>query len=185
MGRGRAPCCDKSKVKRGPWSPAEDMRLVSFIQKNGHENWRSLPKQAGIRLSLSLSLSLSQKEKKRKSLFIPPPLSTPVLSLKISSLSLSNLFVKISLSLSPLSKSLSLSPTRSNGDISITVFLLRMNILHFLSIHALPFHLLVLLLSFFIDFPTLTYLTPMYFYPHTSKKDFSFPFYNPQPFFLI
>lgn len=48
MGRGRAPCCDKSKVKRGPWSPAEDMRLVSFIQKNGHENWRSLPKQAGL-----------------------------------------------------------------------------------------------------------------------------------------
>ncbi|KAI4366004.1 hypothetical protein MLD38_021933 [Melastoma candidum] len=48
MGRGRAPCCDKSKVKRGPWSPAEDLRLISFIQKFGHDNWRSLPKQAGL-----------------------------------------------------------------------------------------------------------------------------------------
>ncbi|WCJ37051.1 myb domain protein 63 [Euphorbia peplus] len=48
MGKGRAPCCDKSKVKKGPWSPAEDLRLISFIQKHGHENWRALPKQAGL-----------------------------------------------------------------------------------------------------------------------------------------
>ncbi|XAR67265.1 hypothetical protein NMG60_11001954 [Bertholletia excelsa] len=48
MGRGRAPCCDKSKVKKGPWSPAEDLRLISFIHKHGHSNWRSLPKQAGL-----------------------------------------------------------------------------------------------------------------------------------------
>ncbi|KAJ4830260.1 hypothetical protein Tsubulata_029719 [Turnera subulata] len=48
MGKGRAPCCDKSQVKKGPWSPAEDLRLISFIQKNGHENWRALPKQAGL-----------------------------------------------------------------------------------------------------------------------------------------
>ncbi|XP_024959629.1 transcription factor MYB58-like [Cynara cardunculus var. scolymus] len=45
---GRSPCCDKSKVKKGPWSPAEDVRLISFIQKHGHPNWRSLPKQAGL-----------------------------------------------------------------------------------------------------------------------------------------
>ncbi|CAK9174988.1 unnamed protein product [Ilex paraguariensis] len=48
MGRGRAPCCDKSKVKRGPWSPAEDLRLITFIQKHGHGNWRALPKQSGL-----------------------------------------------------------------------------------------------------------------------------------------
>lgn len=46
-GKGRAPCCDKSQVKRGPWSPSEDLRLISFIQKHGHDNWRALPKQAG------------------------------------------------------------------------------------------------------------------------------------------
>nr|URY18948.1 MYB protein [Zanthoxylum bungeanum] len=48
MGKGRAPCCDKSQVKRGPWSPAEDSRLTTFIQKHGHDNWRALPKQAGL-----------------------------------------------------------------------------------------------------------------------------------------
>ncbi|CAA7027396.1 unnamed protein product [Microthlaspi erraticum] len=48
MGKGRAPCCDKSKVKRGPWSPQEDLTLITFIQKHGHHNWRSLPKLAGL-----------------------------------------------------------------------------------------------------------------------------------------
>ncbi|KAG2313791.1 hypothetical protein Bca4012_064417 [Brassica carinata] len=48
MGKGRAPCCDKSKVKRGPWSPKEDLTLITFIQKHGHHNWRSLPKLAGL-----------------------------------------------------------------------------------------------------------------------------------------
>ncbi|MCD7465456.1 hypothetical protein HAX54_001360 [Datura stramonium] len=48
MGKGRAPCCDKSKVKKGPWSCEEDLRLIAFIQKHGHQNWRSLPKQAGL-----------------------------------------------------------------------------------------------------------------------------------------
>ncbi|KAL5079022.1 hypothetical protein RYX36_007443 [Vicia faba] len=48
MGKGRAPCCDKTQVKRGPWSPAEDLKLIAFVQKFGHENWRSLPKQAGL-----------------------------------------------------------------------------------------------------------------------------------------
>ncbi|OIV92511.1 hypothetical protein TanjilG_02274 [Lupinus angustifolius] len=48
MGKGRAPCCDKTQVKRGPWSPEEDLKLIAFIQKNGHDNWRSLPKQSGL-----------------------------------------------------------------------------------------------------------------------------------------
>lgn len=54
MGRGRAPCCDKVGLKKGPWTPAEDMRLVAYISKYGHGNWRALPKQAGYSLSLSL-----------------------------------------------------------------------------------------------------------------------------------
>ena len=106
MGRGRAPCCDKSKVKRGPWSPAEDMRLVSFIQKNGHENWRSLPKQAGIRLSLSLSLSLSLKKKKKENLSSSLPLSLPLFFLSKSPLSLYLISLSKSLFPSPLSQNL-------------------------------------------------------------------------------
>ncbi|KAJ8444245.1 hypothetical protein Cgig2_028126 [Carnegiea gigantea] len=46
---GRAPCCDKSKVKKGPWSPQEDALLKSFIERFGNGgNWISLPKKAGL-----------------------------------------------------------------------------------------------------------------------------------------
>ncbi|XP_021748461.1 transcription factor MYB13-like [Chenopodium quinoa] len=48
MGKGRKPCCDKAGVKKGPWSQAEDFKLISFIQKHGHNNWRALPKLAGL-----------------------------------------------------------------------------------------------------------------------------------------
>lgn len=48
MGKGRSPCCDKASVKKGPWSQAEDLKLISFIQKHGHSNWRALPKLAGL-----------------------------------------------------------------------------------------------------------------------------------------
>ncbi|XP_042488739.1 transcription factor MYB4-like [Macadamia integrifolia] len=48
MGRGRAPCCDKAGLKNGPWTPAEDLRLIAFIQNHGHGNWRALPKLAGL-----------------------------------------------------------------------------------------------------------------------------------------
>lgn len=48
----RAPCCEKMGLKRGPWTPEEDQILVSYIQKNGHGNWRALPKQAGTLIHL-------------------------------------------------------------------------------------------------------------------------------------
>ncbi|KAL8107226.1 hypothetical protein AgCh_023877 [Apium graveolens] len=32
---GRAPCCDKSKVKRGPWSPQEDEILKNYLHSHG------------------------------------------------------------------------------------------------------------------------------------------------------
>ena len=32
---GRAPCCDKNNVKKGPWSPEEDAKLKEFIEKHG------------------------------------------------------------------------------------------------------------------------------------------------------
>uniref|UniRef100_A0ACD5USK0 Uncharacterized protein n=1 Tax=Avena sativa TaxID=4498 RepID=A0ACD5USK0_AVESA len=45
---GRAPCCEKMGLKRGPWTPEEDKVLVAHIQSFGHGNWRALPKQAGL-----------------------------------------------------------------------------------------------------------------------------------------
>lgn len=45
---GRAPCCEKMGLKKGPWSPEEDNILISYIQNNGHSNWRALPKLAGL-----------------------------------------------------------------------------------------------------------------------------------------
>ncbi|KAK1400189.1 Transcription factor DcMYB4 [Heracleum sosnowskyi] len=47
---GRAPCCDKANVKRGPWSPEEDAKLKEYIEKNGSGgNWIALPQKAGLR----------------------------------------------------------------------------------------------------------------------------------------
>ena len=45
---GRAPCCEKMGLKRGPWTPEEDRVLVAHIERHGHSNWRALPKQAGL-----------------------------------------------------------------------------------------------------------------------------------------
>ncbi|XP_058209419.1 transcription factor MYB30-like [Rhododendron vialii] len=45
---GRAPCCEKMGLKKGPWTHEEDQILISYIHKNGHSNWRVLPKQAGL-----------------------------------------------------------------------------------------------------------------------------------------
>lgn len=46
---GRAPCCDKANVKRGPWSPEEDAKLKQHIHNHGiGGNWISLPQKAGL-----------------------------------------------------------------------------------------------------------------------------------------
>ncbi|KAL9392608.1 hypothetical protein Peur_016528 [Populus x canadensis] len=45
---GRAPCCEKNGLKKGPWTPEEDQKLVDYIQKHGYGNWRTLPKNAGL-----------------------------------------------------------------------------------------------------------------------------------------
>ncbi|KAI5417863.1 transcription factor RAX3 isoform X2 [Lathyrus oleraceus] len=47
---GRAPCCDKANVKRGPWSPEEDSKLKAYIQQHGIAgNWIALPKKIGLK----------------------------------------------------------------------------------------------------------------------------------------
>ncbi|CAK8533891.1 unnamed protein product [Lathyrus sativus] len=47
---GRAPCCDKSKVKRGSWSQEEDAILKNYLHKHGTAgNWIALPQKAGLK----------------------------------------------------------------------------------------------------------------------------------------
>ncbi|MED6197143.1 transcription factor [Stylosanthes scabra] len=45
---GRAPCCSKVGLHRGPWTPREDALLTQYIQSQGEGQWRSLPKRAGL-----------------------------------------------------------------------------------------------------------------------------------------
>ncbi|GAA0172608.1 homeodomain transcription factor [Lithospermum erythrorhizon] len=45
---GRAPCCEKIGLNRGPWTTEEDRILIDYINQNGHANWRKLPKKAGL-----------------------------------------------------------------------------------------------------------------------------------------
>ncbi|KAJ8748568.1 hypothetical protein K2173_003469 [Erythroxylum novogranatense] len=45
---GRAPCCSKVGLHRGPWTPREDTLLTKYIQAHGEGHWRSLPKKAGL-----------------------------------------------------------------------------------------------------------------------------------------
>ncbi|XVE98731.1 hypothetical protein REPUB_Repub03eG0133500 [Reevesia pubescens] len=47
---GRAPCCDKANVKKGPWSPEEDDKLKAYIEKYGTGgNWIALPQKIGLK----------------------------------------------------------------------------------------------------------------------------------------
>ncbi|KAK8470745.1 hypothetical protein PHAVU_003G046400 [Phaseolus vulgaris] len=46
---GRSPCCEKTGLKKGPWTPEEDQKLIAFIEKHGHGSWRALPAKAGLR----------------------------------------------------------------------------------------------------------------------------------------
>ncbi|KAI3845800.1 hypothetical protein MKW92_051213 [Papaver armeniacum] len=45
---GRPPCCDKIGMKKGPWTPEEDILLVTYIQEHGPGNWRSVPTSTGL-----------------------------------------------------------------------------------------------------------------------------------------
>jgi len=51
---GRAPCCDKANVKKGPWSPEEDAKLKAYIEHHGTGgNWIALPQKIGIYSSIN------------------------------------------------------------------------------------------------------------------------------------
>ncbi|EOA22494.1 hypothetical protein CARUB_v10003148mg [Capsella rubella] len=45
---GRPPSSDDSGLKKGPWTPDEDEKLVNYVQEHGHSSWRALPKLAGL-----------------------------------------------------------------------------------------------------------------------------------------
>lgn len=45
---GRSPCCDKIGLKKGPWTPEEDKKLLAYIDQYGHGSWRALPTKAGL-----------------------------------------------------------------------------------------------------------------------------------------
>ncbi|KAK3123512.1 hypothetical protein QOZ80_8AG0632030 [Eleusine coracana subsp. coracana] len=45
---GRPPCCEKGGVKKGPWTPEEDLVLVSYVQEHGPGNWRAVPTNTGL-----------------------------------------------------------------------------------------------------------------------------------------
>nr|CAB3453446.1 unnamed protein product [Digitaria exilis] len=46
---GRAPCCDKATVKKGPWAPEEDAVLKAYIDEHGAGgNWIQLPHKIGL-----------------------------------------------------------------------------------------------------------------------------------------
>lgn len=44
---GRSLFCAKAGIKKGPWTPEEDIILVSYIQKHGPGKWRSIPANTG------------------------------------------------------------------------------------------------------------------------------------------
>ncbi|URE11246.1 Myb-like DNA-binding domain [Musa troglodytarum] len=58
---GRAPCCDKATVKKGPWSPEEDAMLKAYIEKHGTGgNWIALPHKIGMSSNYSIASSPSR-----------------------------------------------------------------------------------------------------------------------------
>ncbi|KAL5206070.1 hypothetical protein ABZP36_034279 [Zizania latifolia] len=46
---GRASCCDKTTVKKGPWAPEEDAALKAYVDAHGTGgNWIALPRKIGL-----------------------------------------------------------------------------------------------------------------------------------------
>nr|WFP21580.1 MYB3 transcription factor [Osmanthus fragrans] len=45
---GRPPCCNKANVKRGPWTPEEDAKILAYVASHGIGNWTLVPQKAGL-----------------------------------------------------------------------------------------------------------------------------------------
>jgi hypothetical protein len=56
---GRPPCYDKADVKKGPWTPEEDAKLLAFTSTHGTGNWATVPRRAGHGVFTFISALLS------------------------------------------------------------------------------------------------------------------------------
>ncbi|GKB98841.1 transcription factor MYB39 [Tanacetum coccineum] len=45
---GKPSSSDENGLKKGPWTPEEDQKLIDYIERNGHGSWRALPSLAGL-----------------------------------------------------------------------------------------------------------------------------------------
>ncbi|XP_055801604.1 transcription factor MYB106-like [Solanum dulcamara] len=45
---GRSPRLDKKGLKKGPWTPAEDQKLLAYVEEHGYGSWSDLPVRAGL-----------------------------------------------------------------------------------------------------------------------------------------
>ncbi|XP_031121194.1 transcription factor MYB16-like [Ipomoea triloba] len=45
---GSSPCFENVGLKKGPWTPDEDQKLVAYVQQYGHGSWLALPSKAGL-----------------------------------------------------------------------------------------------------------------------------------------
>lgn len=59
---GRSPCCEKVGLKKGPWTPEEDQKLLSYIEENGHGSWRALPIKAGNLIMLKIDCFVKSED---------------------------------------------------------------------------------------------------------------------------
>ncbi|PSS13511.1 Transcription factor like [Actinidia chinensis var. chinensis] len=46
---GRSPYCENAGLKKGPWTPEEDQKLLAYIEEYGHGSWRALSAKTGLR----------------------------------------------------------------------------------------------------------------------------------------
>ncbi|KAG5240146.1 transcription factor MYB [Salix suchowensis] len=44
----KSQCREKVGLKKGPWTPEEDQKLLAYIEEHGHGSWRALPAKAGL-----------------------------------------------------------------------------------------------------------------------------------------
>lgn len=51
LAMGGSICGDEVSIKKGPWTPEEDIVLASYIQEHGPRNWRSVPINTGLYIS--------------------------------------------------------------------------------------------------------------------------------------